>query len=223
MTSLLALLAIAAAPQSGHDTWRIQGDLSEACTCSVPCPCNFDQGPGPHSFCWAVFSIDIRHGHFNKVKLDGLHLAGANGEKGGVWYVDDQADARQAAALESIARQIMVKFTKANGVADPAQAPPEMKVLGIRKAHIDQHADAKSNSLHISGVGGFDADYLMGLDGKSPIVVENNASWNITHGIKAKTRKLTYKDDYGNAFDMSETNSNQGKVDWSDQTPVYFK
>src|SRR5262245_17702098 len=25
--------------------WRIQGDLSEACTCSVPCTCNFGAGP----------------------------------------------------------------------------------------------------------------------------------------------------------------------------------
>ncbi|PYV04375.1 MAG: hypothetical protein DMG10_08290, partial [Acidobacteria bacterium] len=25
--------------------WRIKGELTEACTCNVPCPCNFGERP----------------------------------------------------------------------------------------------------------------------------------------------------------------------------------
>jgi hypothetical protein len=53
-------------------------------------------------------------------------------------------------------------------------------------------------------------------------VVENNTTWNIAKSIKGKTKQLRYKDQHGNKFDMSVTNSNQGKFDWTDQTSFYF-
>ena len=59
--------------------------------------------------------------------------------------------------------------------------------------------------------------------GKTPVVVENNWSWNIQHGIKGKTKRLHYKDEFGNEFDLTGTNANQGQFDWSDKTPVYFR
>src|SRR5580765_7216647 len=43
-------------------SWRIEANLSEACTCSVPFPCNFGGAPSPHHFCYAIFSLDIRKG-----------------------------------------------------------------------------------------------------------------------------------------------------------------
>ena len=79
------------------------------------------------------------------------------------------------------------------------------------------------NRLKIGDAGGFTSDYIMGIDGKTPVVVENNWSWNIQHGIKGKARQLKYKDEFGNEFDVSDVNANQGKFDWSDKTAVYFR
>src|SRR5437660_1455694 len=70
-------------------TWRIRGILSEACSCSVPCTCNFGARPSPSRSgegppghgCWTLYSLAIRKGHYGRVKLDGLHLAGAKGAK----------------------------------------------------------------------------------------------------------------------------------------------
>ena len=42
--------------------WKIAGALSEACTCSVPCTCNFGEGPSPHSYCYPFYSYEIRKG-----------------------------------------------------------------------------------------------------------------------------------------------------------------
>jgi hypothetical protein len=212
-----------AGAQNNAPPWRITGDLSEACTCSVPCTCNFGASPSPHSFCWALFSLDIKEGHYGDVRLNGLRLAGANGAKGIVVYIDERADAQQAAALRQIARATWLKALKANGVKDPKQAPPDYRLLGIKRARIEQVVGEKGSRLKIGEAGEFEADYIMGIDGKTPVVVENNWSWNIQHGIKGKTRTLRYHDSYGNKYEFTSTNSNQGRFDWSDQTPIYYR
>jgi hypothetical protein len=184
--------------------WEIAGDLSEACTCSVPCSCNFGQGPSPHHFCWSLFSLTIQKGHYGSLSLDGLRLAGSHGKKSKVWYIDDRATPEQAEALKTIATHI-----------DPS-------VNHWERAHIVQKVAEKGNQLQIGDQGGFEADYITGMDGKTPVVVENNTSWNILKSVKGKTKFLRYSDAYGNKFDMTETNSNQGKFDWTDETKEYF-
>ena len=88
---------------------------------------------------------------------------------------------------------------------------------------IQQEVGARGNKLALGDLGGFESDYVMGIDGKTPVVVENNWSWNIQHGIKGKTKRLHYKDEFGNEFDLTSTNANQGQFDWSDKTPLYFR
>lgn len=203
----IALLPGAGTSKTSGEKWQIQGDLTEACTCNVPCSCNFGEGPSPRHYCWAIFSVVIEKGHYGNVKLDGLHLAGVHGKKAIVWYVDDRATPEQAAALKDIARRSL--------------RHPSRQVR-VETAHITQVVGEKGNNLAIGNQGGFEADYILGLDGKTPVVVENNTSWNIPRSIKGKTKRLHYKDSFGNKFDMTQTNSNQGKFDWNDQTPVYF-
>ena len=223
LAGLLLLPALSGRAQQTKTPWRLTGDLTEACSCSVPCSCNFGANPSPHSFCYALYSLDIKEGHYGDLKLDGLRLAGANGPKGAVWYIDDRATKEQTAALRAIATVIGLSALKANGITDPKKAPPEMRFLGFKTAKIEQVVGDKKNSLKIGNVGSFAADYIIGLDGKTPVVVENNWSWNIQHGIKAKTKRLSYHDAYGNKYDFTATNANQGQFDWSDTTPVYFR
>jgi len=222
--ALAAPIAAHAAQTEAKTPWRITGNLSEACTCSVPCTCNFGEGPSPHHFCWALFSLDIQKGRYGKTKLDGLHVAGAAGEKGFVAYIDERATPAQAEALQAMVGQIGEKFQAAVTAQDPKAAEdPSMKFLGFKTVRIVQEVGPQSSRLMIGNAGGFENDYIMGLDGKTPVVVENNWSWNIQHGIKGKTKRLYYKDEFGNEFDMNATNANQGKFDWSDKTPIYFR
>src|SRR5690242_15879665 len=95
--------------QAATPPWQLTGDFSEACSCSVPCSCNFGENPSPHAFCYALFSLDIQSGHYGDVKLDGLHLAGGGGAKGLVLYIDERADTQQAAALTAVAKQMWEK------------------------------------------------------------------------------------------------------------------
>jgi len=205
-------------------SWRISGDLSEACTCSVPCTCNFGEGPSPAHTCWALFSLDIQKGHYDKVNLAGLRVAGAVGAKGMVAYLDDRATPEQAEALKGVVGSIGARFHELAIAHDPKAAQdPSMQFLGFKTVRIQQTVGDKSSRLILGDQGGFESNYIMGIDGKTPVVVENNWSWNIKHGIKAKTKRLNYKDEFGNEFDMTATNANQGKFDWSDKTAVYFR
>jgi len=170
-----------------------------------------------------MYSLDIEKGNYGDTSLDGLRLAGAGGAKGSVWYIDERATPEQEAALHKIGEAIYRSAAKANGITDPKKAPPEFRLLGFKRAKIEQTTTDRRNYLKIVGAGGYTGDYLLGIDGKTPVIVENNYSWNIQHGIKAKTRTFTYKDGFGNQFSFKGTNSNQGKFDWSDTTPLYFR
>src|SRR2546423_151554 len=81
IAGLLAVAAGGAPGLAGEAQWNISGDLSEACSCSVPCSCNFGESPSPHSFCWAMWALDIQKGGYGTIALDGLRLARANGAK----------------------------------------------------------------------------------------------------------------------------------------------
>ena len=189
--------------KAAGEHWEIAGDLSEACTCAVPCTCNFGEGPSPHHYCYSLYAVDIQKGHYGTVSLDGLHLARAHGKKSDVWYIDNRATPAQAEALKSIAGHISNRKSY------------------FASAHIAQEVGEKGNRLQVGDKGDFEADYILGGDKKTPIVVENNTAWNIPRSIKGKTKRLRYKDRYGNRFDVTRTNSNQGKVDWTDQSSFY--
>jgi hypothetical protein len=233
-----AVRADEAGGPAAKPSWRIRGALSEACSCSVPCTCNFGEsavpstsGEGPSGErCWTLFSLAIRRGYYGRVRLDGLHLAGAKGGKGFVYYLDARATPEQAEALQAIAAFMGGRMYGTSG-GGPSRNPHDRSreflrrktFLGFKSASIQQEAGPKANRLVIGDEGGFESDYIMGIDGKSPVMVENNWSWNIRHGIKAKTKRLHYRDEFGNAFDLTGTNANQGEFDWTDQTPIYFR
>lgn len=212
----IALVTAADTSKKTGEHWEMQGDLTEACTCSVPCTCNFGEGPSPHHYCWAVFSVDIQKGHYGNVRLDGLRLAGVHGKKALVWYIDDRATSEQAAALKEIA---LHSLRHGHGDADSGNSSSG---IHVETARIIQDVGEKGNKLLIGDKGGFEAEYIMGMDKKTPVVVENNTSWNISRSIKGKTKYLRYKDQYGNKVDMTKTNSNEGKFDWNDQSSEYF-
>jgi len=187
--------------------WEITGTLTEACTCSVPCTCNFGEAPSPHHYCWSLYSLDIEKGHYGAVKLDGLHLAVAHAQSDRIAYIDELANPEQSAALKAIGSRILAGH-HFNGVFETAK--------------ITQEIGDTSARVQIGDAGGFETEYIIGRDGKTPVVVENNTTFNIPRSTKTKTKVFRYKDAHGNAIDAAATNGNQGKFDWSDQTESYF-
>jgi hypothetical protein len=191
------------------DHWQIKGALSEACTCNVPCTCNFGEGPSPHSYCYAVYSYEIREGHFNSIKLDGLRFAGTDTAKGHALYLDARAQGDQRGALEAVARKVMrISGDRMGG----------SKFLGVKNVDIKQQYDDRHDALDIAGAGSFKTDYIMGRDKTKPVVVVNNTEWAVHETIKGKTESFGIKDDYGNQYSASNTNSNHGDFEYDENT-----
>jgi hypothetical protein len=192
-----------------EDPWHISGALSEACTCNVPCTCNFGEGPSPHDYCHAVYAYGIKEGNYNGVKLDGLKIGGMETAKGKALYLDDSANAEQRKALEAVAR----KMTRVSG--DKMGGAP---LLGVKWIPIKQQYDDRQDMLEIGGFGGFKTNYIMGRDKTKPIIVVNNSEWAIHEAIKGKTEYLRVKDEYGNEYSVKDTNSNHGDFDYTEKS-----
>jgi hypothetical protein len=193
-------------------SWKIEGALTEACTCSVPCTCNFGEGPSPHNYCYAFYSYDIRKGSYNDVKLDGLRFGGADLKNGSTFFIDERADEKQREALRVILARVIERAS-----AEDAEKQAKELAKEIRYTTIKQEYDNRRNRLEVKGVGEFAADYIMGLDKTQPVIVRNNTTWRIMDAIKAKTTIYRVKVEK-DKIDVKNTNSNQGDFEYTDKT-----
>ena len=217
--SLLVVLSLAMAQPAAPDSvlkWQIKGSLSEACTCNVPCSCNFGEGPSPQSYCYTVFSFWIKQGQYDRIRLDGLKVAAANGQGGKVLYLDERSTAEQRRVLERLGRIICQQGLGRDDLGEAGRK----QWRAIVYTRITQEVTGRTNRLEIGEVGGFKADFIFGRDPTKPVVVENNTIWVIERAIKAKTVYLKYKDKYGNDLDYKGTNSNQGDFVYDEKTKL---
>ena len=198
---------VSSAPAVTH--WSIAGTLAEACTCRYPCTCQFGEGPTPGPGCRSINTFAIESGKYGGVALDGTGIAVVFGDKGNVIYVDAAASAAQKEGLKAIGAEIARKSG--------------FRVAAVSEAPIGQVRTPGTTSASLGDAGGFEADMAIGLDGKSPVVVENNLDVNVARLEKGKTKHLRYRDALGNAMDGAGTNSSRGRFEWSDATPEYFR
>ena len=90
--------------------WTMKGTELAHCNCVCGCPCQFSQLP-THGRCEAYGFVQIDHGKYGDVPLDGLRWGmvatwpGPIHKGGGTMQiiVDERADAKQRAALDAIA------------------------------------------------------------------------------------------------------------------------
>jgi hypothetical protein len=210
---LLSLATVWAAAEPAQTTprWKIGGMFTEACSCTPPCTCNFGLAPSPHDFCYTIFSYGIRQGEYDGVKLDGLTIAFAKGQGGRIWYIDRRATPEQEAALKAIADRIVP-------IQRAGQRDRGRHAMAVVPATITHEVTDRGSRVEIEGAGGFDNRFLIGLDGKTPIVVLNNATFNLKRAIKGKSGSFRYKDRFGNDLNFQGTNTNTGEFEYDQDT-----
>lgn len=180
--------------------WEAKGALFEACSCSVPCPCNFGQGPS-QNFCHTIYAYRLKTARYGDVKLDGLVFGGGEADKQPMGFLDARATLEQKPALEKLARAV---FGKGGASAGDRR-------FVFTKITVED--DTRTFRLDFANAGGFAADILIGRDGKNPIIVENNSTWPVARFIKGKTRHFDYKDALGNELHYEGVNANLGEFD----------
>ena len=192
--------------------WFIKGGLTEACTCTVPCTCNFGEAPSPHDYCYSFYSYDIQQGKYGDVTLDGLHFGATELKTGRTMFIDERANEQQRAALRVIAARVIERLSAEEADRKAKTANTNLRYAAIKQEHGDRH-----NHLEVAGVGEFAADYILGLDKSTPLIVRNNTTWHILDAIKAKT--TVYRVKVGNdVINTKDTNSNQGDFTYTDKT-----
>ena len=233
---VILFLLLAGGISSAQDKprpWRIQGEFSEACSCNVPCGCNFGERPSPYEYCHTMWSYWVKQGHWDQVKLDGMRIGGVDGPTGVMGLLDLRADPQQRSAMENIWHLLSGRLFclmrlwpfKAGGEEPEPSRPArqnsiirmryaDRQFLGFEYVPIEQVITAKGMRLSFADRGGFEANYIMGRDPSKPITVTNNVSWPIPVSIKARTVFLKYGDKF-NQLDYQGTNANQGRFDIS--------
>ena len=233
--AVLAFFASAQQPEPATPPWRIRGELTEACTCSPPCSCNFGERPSPHDYCWAMWSYWIKEGRRGEVDLAGTHLAGVEAEAGVRGILDAGLSPEKRSAAEQIWHALSGRllchvrlwpFKAGPAPLDPA-APKQgslirtryvdRKFLGFVELEIEQAIGPAGVRLQLGDRGGFEADYIFGRDASQPITVRNIVSWPIAESIKGKTRRMHYRDDRIE-LDVAGTNANQGVFDLTQES-----
>lgn len=183
--------------------WEAKGTLFEACSCSVPCPCNFGQPP-TNGYCHTIYAYRLKTARYAGVVLDGLIFGGGEGTQGAMGFVDTHATTLQRPALEKLALAV---FGKGGASSGARKFTPINFTAGDTPAKFQ---------LEFGDSGGFAADVLIGADGKNPIIVENNTTWPVKRFIKGKTTRFAYKDTLGNRLRFEGVNANLGEFSLSD-------
>ena len=227
LTAAIALSFLLPAQQKPiRRPWRIKGQLTEACTCNVPCSCNFGDKPSPYEFCHAMWSYWVEEGNWDKVTLDGMRIGGVDGPVGVLGLLDARATPAQRPAMENIWHVLsgrlfclMRVWPFKAGSDEPARQRSIIRTryagrqfLGFEYVAIEQVITDRSARLDFAGKGGFEANYIFGRDPDKPITVANIVSWPVPVSIKGKTVYLKYGDKF-NQLDYQGTNANQGRFD----------
>jgi hypothetical protein len=190
--------------QPAKAAWKITGDLEEACSCDVPCPCWFAAKPTQMG-CDGVQVIFIKTGTYGDTKLDGLAIASlVQSPEGqtmmdsfGNWnfsylYLDEKATPEQRTALHEIAMQIL-----------PVAGA---KKVVERTIPIDRKLDGEHHEITLGQYGGFSGHLMEGGLGGAPKIMNPPGADPVHQEYnQGLSTKLTYND-AGQKWDYSKTN-----------------
>jgi hypothetical protein len=196
-------------PMADQPQWQLEGDYFEACNCESTCPCIFLADPDEGD-CQATLAWHVRRGHFGTTSLDGLNVAGifhtpGNMLTGPKWraalYIDERADADQAAALEQI-------FSGQVGGFWANIAPLVGEQLGVRRAPMEFDAEGRRRRLTIPGALDVQIEATPGGDSERESLVTNPALYGAPGFDPVISRSTRYTvHDHGIDWDNTGRNA----------------
>lgn len=152
-------------------------------------------------------SYRIEQGNFNDISLDGLKFGIVHAEHGSTLYLDKSATPVQRAALMQIANSVL---RLKGGIYPTGKSSPRILTRDVEITH---EYDNRGNHVKFGDDGEFRALYIMGRDGKTPIIVKNNPDIDIPEAMKAHTGFYRYSSGR-NHFSFKDTNSSQGDFEY---------
>ena len=192
--ALAATITLGASNETKKVSWKITGQLEEACSCAAACPCWFDSKP-TRPTCGGNQVLFIQKGNYGNVKLDGLAIANyaqspenqTMMDSFGKWnfstnYIDEKANPEQRKALEAIA---MTVLPSKNGSAN----------FETKYVPITRKIEGKEHIITIGNIATFTGHLVEGgLGGNSKITNPPGADPLHHEYAQGKTSKMTYTD-----------------------------
>ena len=203
--ALAATFTLGASNETKKVSWKITGQLEEACSCAAACPCWFDSKP-TRTTCGGNQVLFIQKGNYGNVKLDGLAIANyaqspenqTMMDSFGKWnfstnYIDEKANPEQRKALEAIA---MTVLPSKNGSAN----------FETKYVPITRKIEGKDHIITIGNVATFTGHLVKGgLGGNSKITNPPGADPLHHEYAQGKTSKMIYTDS-GQNWDWQDSN-----------------
>ena len=211
--SLMMCAGLSTTPAAdSKPSWKITGDLEEACSCNAACPCWFKSLP-TRMTCDGVQVVFIKKGKYGKVPLNGLAVGqfvkSPEGksmfESFGNWkfdniYIDEKASDDQRAALKEIAAHLF---------------PPGAKERAFHFVPITREIAGAEHKITVGNVGTVSGHLIDGGYNGSP-KINNVPLADPTHQqfLQGETTTLSYHDS-GQGWDYKNSNYmfNSFKVD----------
>jgi hypothetical protein len=193
-------------------SWKLSGELEEACSCNPACPCWFKSLPSRMT-CDGAQIVIINKGRYGKINLDGLALAQfvqspehkSMFESFGNWnfdyvYIDEKASDEQRAALKEVAAHLF---------------PPAAKTREFRFVPITRQIQGSEHATTVGQYAVCSGHLIGGGFGSSPKVFNAPLADPTHHEYwQGATTKLSYND-AGQGWEYTNSNYmwNQFKVD----------
>lgn len=205
LSALLVLTAFTVIADEKKPSWKMSGQLEEACSCNAACPCWFGSKP-THAQCSGGFAVFIDKGSYGGVPLDGLGFATMAASKAGAtmmgsigdwdfltFYIDEKANPEQRKALETIARE----------TSPPAAPPDRTRVVYVP---LTQKIEGSEHIVTLGNLGGFSAHLMPGGMGGAPKISNPPGADPIHREYEqGLTTKQTYTGD-GKKWDWANSN-----------------
>ena len=203
--AFIATFTLGAGNETKKGSWKITGQLEEACSCAAACPCWFDSKP-TRPTCGGNQVLFIQKGNYGNVKLDGLAIANyaqspenqTMMDSFGKWnfstnYIDEKANPEQRKALEAIALTVL---PSKNGSPN----------FETKYVPITRKIEGKDHIITIGNVATFTGRLVEGgLGGNSKITNPPGADPLHHEYAQGKTSKMTYTDS-GQNWDWQDSN-----------------
>jgi hypothetical protein len=188
-------------------SFALEGDYFEACNCNITCRCVFGTKWDGEA-CDSFFAWHIERGHKDGVNLSGLNVAMArhrpDDPERDPWrvelYVDERAHPEQVRALEDI-------YGGRVGGHLAVYAKRIGAITGVHRAPIVFEKEEKRRRLRVGRVLEVNAQELVGMDDKSPCVIDNPTVWAVVPQPvrQAQAERIRYQDVW--RFEATGTNS----------------
>lgn len=197
--------------------WVIKGELFMNCSCTVFCPCVISLGAHPptEGHCKTWFALQIDEGHFEGEDLGGLNVAllidipgkMAEGDWKVAAYVDENASHRAYEGLLAI-------LSGAAGGSAGVFHFLVSEIIGAEREKVIIEKDGNRRRIIVGRKIQGEIELLRGLDGETPVVIENSTYWMGPRVFPAKGLKSKVRD-YGRVWDFEGKSAEIVPIHWS--------